>query len=262
MSGPVLDVDLARRRRAELGLSLREVAEAVGMSGSSFTAIENGRAQQELTIGTVVRLAGVLALTLEELVPGAAVPVEQGCTVEVEALPTDNDARVLGSILAAVDTTVPIGALLDLTEWSPSRLRSARAALEGQLATCGMRIRELNAALGLAVASGSAARPHVAKATRLHLARDHVSRIEAGLLRAIGRDAMPKLLSNPERVALGVLIRGELVEAAHADGGVRERPLHLTDDVRFSLLLDERPSTHKQPRQSAIGRRSTKKEPQ
>ena len=250
MTAPVLDVDLVRRRRAELGLSLREVAESLGLSAPSYTAIENGRAQAEITISTVVRLAGVLALTVAELVPAA-----ESCP----ASPTD-DARLLGGMLAAVDTTVPIGALADLAGWSPSRLRDARGALDERLAACGMRIREVNGALGLTVGADTVGRIRVAKATRVHLARNHVSLFEASLLASIERGAMPKLLSNPERVALGVLVRGELVEAAEAAGGVRERPLNLSDDVRFSLLLDERPNPHNQHRLPRTGRRSTNKE--
>jgi transcriptional regulator with XRE-family HTH domain len=54
------------RRRQELGLSQRALAGRLGITGANITRIENG--QQNVTIGTLHRIATELDMTVEELI--------------------------------------------------------------------------------------------------------------------------------------------------------------------------------------------------
>jgi transcriptional regulator with XRE-family HTH domain len=54
------------RRRQELGLSQRALAARLGITSANVTRIENG--QQNVTIGTLWRLAAELDMTVEELI--------------------------------------------------------------------------------------------------------------------------------------------------------------------------------------------------
>ncbi len=65
-----------RRRRHELGLSLRELADQLGVSASLISQIERGRANP--SVSTLYALVGALAISLDDLLfdgrrPGQAV---------------------------------------------------------------------------------------------------------------------------------------------------------------------------------------------
>jgi len=54
------------RRRQELGLSQKALATKLGITDANITRIENG--QQNVTIGTLCKLAKALDITVEELI--------------------------------------------------------------------------------------------------------------------------------------------------------------------------------------------------
>jgi hypothetical protein len=76
-------------------------------------------------------------------------------------------------------------------------------------------------------------------ALRRHIARDGLALGEARMLDRIVRGDLPKEPSNPEMVATGVLLNASLITHGIPAAPGRTAPLVLTDDVRFSLLLDE-----------------------
>jgi hypothetical protein len=78
-------------------------------------------------------------------------------------------------------------------------------------------------------------------ALRRHLGRDHLNLTEARMLRHVEHGDAPTQPSNPERVALGTLVRAELIGTGDARGKTAEAPLCLSEDVHFSLMLDEAP---------------------
>ena len=55
--------DRLRRRRQELGLSLRELGSRVGVSASMLSQVENGRCRA--SVATLYRLVNELGLTLD-----------------------------------------------------------------------------------------------------------------------------------------------------------------------------------------------------
>lgn len=62
--------DRLRRRRQELGLSLRELGSRVGVSASMLSQVENGRCRA--SVATLYRLVNELGLTLDDLFDDAA----------------------------------------------------------------------------------------------------------------------------------------------------------------------------------------------
>jgi transcriptional regulator with XRE-family HTH domain len=59
------------RRRQELGLTQRAVAEKAGMQQANFYRIENG--EQNVTIRTLCKIADALETTVADLVGGSSV---------------------------------------------------------------------------------------------------------------------------------------------------------------------------------------------
>lgn len=74
---------------------------------------------------------------------------------------------------------------------------------------------------------------------RRHLGRHNVGRRELRLLRRVEQGDLPRATANPDIVALGVLTNAELVTFATGGPPRAEAPMVLSDDVPFSLLLDE-----------------------
>ena len=52
MQRSTINTELVRRRRAELGVSLRQISAVVGMRGPGYAAIENGSAGSEMGLGS------------------------------------------------------------------------------------------------------------------------------------------------------------------------------------------------------------------
>ncbi|HAM02640.1 MAG TPA: hypothetical protein DCQ30_10530 [Acidimicrobiaceae bacterium] len=78
-------------------------------------------------------------------------------------------------------------------------------------------------------------------AVRRHLHRDHVSNTEARLLRQVEHGDVPTEPSNHERVGLQTLVNARLVSFGSPTTKSTEAPIMLSEDVRFSLMLDEDP---------------------
>jgi transcriptional regulator with XRE-family HTH domain len=229
---PLLNTELLRRRRAELGISLRAIADQVGIGAPAYAVLENGHGHANLELGVVVRLARTLGLDIGDLVL-----TEDGS--HTERTEPGDDAAALGALLSATAALTQSGALCEALGWPLERLQAAKSVLEQRLAGVGMTFQRQSAAVKIVTAADKADRDAVARALRKHLARDHVSVIEARMLRAVELGAVPKQPTNPERVALGVLVNAELVGFAESGGRHREAPMVLADDVRFSLMLDD-----------------------
>jgi hypothetical protein len=241
----LLNLPLLRHRRTELGFSIRAVAEAIGITGPAYTAIEGGFGHAELPLVTVVRLGALLGLGLDQLVESAGDAPATPPTADTDALAAD--ASALGAVLFATRTLTPVGTLCEVHGWSLERLHAAERALEHELSHVGIALCRQNARLNLARAAQAVDDKVLQRALRMHLGRDHLSVIEARLLHHIEHGDVPTQPSNPERVALGMLTNAGLVitTPGRAKG---EAPLVLAEDVCFSLMLDEDPEPAARPR--------------
>jgi hypothetical protein len=147
----------------------------------------------------------------------------------------------LGSLLLTLGELTPVGTLMEALGWSLERLRAAEDFLSNLLETVGMRINRSNARLAI-VPGASAVDAVVRKqAVRQGMARNHVGLTEARVLRHILAGNAPTQPSNPERVAQGVLVNAGLLTFGSSSSAQNETPVSLSDDARYSLMVDEDP---------------------
>lgn len=237
----LLDVAFVRRRRAELGLSIRAISAQVGLSTTSYTMIENGHGHEVVTLDTVLRLARALGTTVDGLMVGAGAEAKD---IDED----DDDPARLGAVLFAVGKLTPVGTLLEVLDWSLDRLHQAEGRLAQTLGTCGMALRRNGNQLAITGAVDAVDTGTLEAAVRRHLHRDHLSVTEARLLRQVEHGDVPTQPSNPERVAMQTLVNAGLVMFASPAAKNTEAPMVLSDDVRYSLLLDEDPDASVPPR--------------
>ncbi|MGH8981157.1 MAG: helix-turn-helix transcriptional regulator [Acidimicrobiales bacterium] len=239
MSTPVsprLHAEAVRRRRAELGLSAREVADAVGMPSLTYHALERGHGTETMELRKLVRLSQALALSLDELVePGvgsSAVESTKPATGTV-----DEDAAALGVLLFATGTLTPAGAICEALGWDLARLHDAEQHLSERLGACGLRLHRLTSRLGVARADDAVDREVLKQAVRRQLGREQVSLSEARMVRRIQQGRAPATPSNAERVTYGVLVNAGLVDFEPGRNRNNEAAMVLSEDVRFSLMI-------------------------
>jgi transcriptional regulator with XRE-family HTH domain len=238
----ILNTAMMRRRRAELGISARQLATMVGMTSPSYVAVENGGGNPDIGLDAAVRLAAALGVSLDYLVRTAP-PAEDNDDVVGDAVDGENatgdDAAALGALLFTTGTLTPVGTLLEVLDRPLERLHAAETELAQRLQMVGLAIRRSISRLAL-VGDRTAISEGVLKgAVRRHIGRDHLSITEARMLRQVQYGDAPTQPSNPERVAMGVLVNAGLVDFGSSPSPTAEAPVILSEDVRFSLLLDD-----------------------
>jgi transcriptional regulator with XRE-family HTH domain len=231
---PTIDGALLRRRRAELGISARQVADALGMAGVSYAALEAGRGAGTVEFRTAVRLGQLLGLSLNELVKRTPAEDPGGAVGDARA---GDDAVALGSILHATGTLTPAGALCEELGWDYERLHAAEEMLSQRLATCGLRLHRQTARLSIVRAADAIDNKALKAVVRRQLARENVSVAEARMIRRIQQGGAPHTPSNAEAVTFGVLVNAELVSFEEPTRRGTEREMVLSEDVRYSLNL-------------------------
>lgn len=213
-----LHADLIRRRRNELGLSLRAVGRRLGLTGLTVGRIEAGSNHDELTLRTLARLADVLAVDIRQLFAGDEPP----------AAPADDrpDVRAAGALLAAADGPVALDTLADALETSLPETTALLEELGRALGPAGLRL-----ARG---PDGITIVPDVCRDTdRLErlLRGQHATHgltiLDASLLARVHAGTLDRdRMGNADQVALARLENAGMID----DGG-------LTDEVRYSLGL-------------------------
>lgn len=228
----ILDVEAIRRRRAEAGLSHRAVASALGVSSSVIKRLETGTNHPDLTVGQLARLADLLAVNVADLITKPRRSPDGPDPSPADETSPDDDAAVVGSLLATTKVLTPTTAVAEATGWPVPRVHAALEVLADRLPATGQQLRRHQHLVALARAVTDDDADRIRAALRIHLARNGVSAGEVRLLRRIHAGTVPKVLGNADSVTLGVLANAQLI--ASDDGAT----WGLTDDVRYSLLLD------------------------
>jgi transcriptional regulator with XRE-family HTH domain len=114
----ILNADLIKQRRLELGLSQREVARRVGISAPAILAIEHGTNHHALTLRVVSDLACALAIPADLLLASRDQPPP----------PADDDVTLEAALLS-VRGARPAALLARALGWRRSRLDRAASDL-------------------------------------------------------------------------------------------------------------------------------------
>ena len=227
----ILDGELVRRRRAELGLSARAMGAALGTSGSVIVRIECGDNHPDLTLGLVSQLAELLGVNVSDLFATS--------DTRDRADSVGDDARALGSLLFANAINTPGAALRDALGWTQARTKAALAELATRLQDAGLQLSSVAYCYRIVRDVTAANDEELAALVRAHLTRDGLNLTEASMLARIARGDAPRDPSNPETVAIGALVNARLVALGDRPTAGAEVPLVLSEEVRFSLLLDQ-----------------------
>lgn len=230
----VLDGELVRRRRGELGLTESYLGALCGVSSSVIRRLESGFHQDDLSMRFIAHLVDALGVPLSALIidpPSHAAPAATGDE------PTD--AARLGAVLATAGEPVPLEAACRLLGWDCVRLDAAAAALSQVLEHSGQVLVDVGDALCIA-----------ADVTPIDADTSN-SAVRAAFMRR--RPNLPELRI-VHRLSEGIVVRREDLDTARGMTISRLRaagvlaparkvntegdPPELADDVRFSLMLD------------------------
>lgn len=244
----ILNSELVRRRRAELGLSARAMGAALGTSGSVIVRIESGDNHPDLTIGLVAQLADLLGVNAADLFVSSNTRDRSDTAAD--------DARAMGSLLFAAETNVPAGALRDALGWTHERTKNALSELAIRLKDVGLQLSSVAYRCRIVRDVAATSDDELTSLVRAHVTRDGLNLTEASMLARIVRGDAPRDPSNPETVAIGALVNARLVTLGEQPTSGAEVPLVPSHEVRFSLLLDE-PSLSTCLTRSEVQRRST-----
>jgi transcriptional regulator with XRE-family HTH domain len=231
----LLDPAVLRHRRLQLGLTESYLGSLCGVSSSVIRRLESGWPQDDLSARFITLLAEELGCTVADLLasphdgPGSA---GDG--------PQDQVVTLLGAALLGAAEPVPADALCDVLDVDLGELDEAVKQLEILLEPAG----------GIVVDNGST----------LHIV-DDMSALDRDQLDRLATATFARRRPNlPELRAILKLIDGEVVRRedldtvtgrtlarlrnigvlanAHKPAGVKSDPPTLSDDVRYSLMLD------------------------
>lgn len=220
----LLDGEKTRRRRKSLGLSERKLGREVGVDGSAIHNLERDRNTGELAFAVIDRLLTVLGVTLDDLRPDDPV------------LPEGDDVAVVGALLAHEDTLTPVSVIAEVLDWDLARVEAALDELDTRLVVTGQRVHRLG--LDVKVVSAVAPASLVQDLARRSLARRGVNICYARIVHQAMTSRLPRAPNNAEKVAIAAMVNAGILTDAAGDRG--EVPV-LSEDTRFSLMLDEPP---------------------
>ena len=221
----LLDTRFIVARRLELGLSQREVAHGIGLTGQAYARIEEGN-HAALTLLAVIRLADALAVER-----GRLLKEEQG---HEHALAEASDAARLEAALTLSAAGLRRDDIASILSWPLRRVDSASSALRREL--CGRALVVHRAPRGqrlrLVPRAELLSSDERASIARVRIQRQRLTIRQARILRAL-RDGdldsrWEQHTSSRDRVDLAALMNAGLVER-------RQSRITLTSGASFSL---------------------------
>ena len=232
---PLLDAQLIRARRTELGLSERKLSEKLGagVSQSVVRGIEAGTNHADLTLGDLRRLAHHLDIPLGRLFTdqtrctGDAPPT--GPATEAQHI---NDAvGLLASVLQEVGRAVQVSTLAELASLTLDEVDSVLAELDARLSKAGLRLSRVHGDVSIRPANPGPRPTVVREAWRRHFARRSLDLGQARLVYRAYHDDLPRTVGENERLRSASLVNAGLLDRTPSGG------FTLSADVGFSLTV-------------------------
>jgi transcriptional regulator with XRE-family HTH domain len=226
----ILDRELIARRRADLCLSQRMLANQLGVTSPTIASLERGDNHGDLPLRLLVRLAEALAVAVTSLF----------CNDRSRQADDDrDDSAAVGALLFETKVLTPIDALCDALDWPLERVRRAVEALDAELPAVGLRLQSRGGSVAIRRAVEPASAAHVQQLLRLHVLRNGVGLAEARVLYRIMKGTLPRELSNADAVALRTLANAGLIELADAQSKGSAPSWRIASHVRAALRLDQ-----------------------
>lgn len=233
----VLDGELVRRRRCDLGLTESYLGALCGVSSAVIRGLESGHSQDDFTMRFVSELTDALGVPLHTLIttdpdPDTAAPAAAATPAAVR----------LGALLATAGEPVPDEAICTLLGWTFNELDDAAADLHRSLEHSGQVLVDIGDARTIAPDVTPITDEQARTAVRASYARCRPTLPELRIVHRLLHQVMTRredlnttrgMVIQRMRTA-GVLAPHNNVSAAVAD------TLELSDDARFSLLVDQR----------------------
>ena len=253
--GTLLNAALARRQRLSLGLSERDVAKRLGVSGQVISNLERGLNHDELTAALVCALASLLALPVTGLFTDDPTPGARQAGRSDDAAPPDSDddgpspadaagagdVRQLGALLAREGVLLPVTTLAAVLGWPLERVQAGLSALEPALTAAGQRLHRLGGDVKVVADATELPTDTVETLTRRSFARRGMSLAQARMLHRAWQGTLTGTEhGNAERVTLADLVNGGVIR--FDAGTARGQQPGPSDDAHFSLGPFGRPS--------------------
>lgn len=215
----LLDTDTIMRRRQNLHISVRGLADALGVAMTVIVRLEDGTNHDDLPLSFVVRLADALAIDLQHLLHTPPLqPSER------------EDGATIGALLAETDVLTPVETLATALQWDLARTEAALAQAAADAPKVGLKLHRLRGQVRFVPDQTATTSDEIEQLVRLHDARAGMNIGQAKTLKAIVDGATSKQLqSNSDRVNLGRLRNAGYV--------TRDEDPELTSDVKFSLMV-------------------------
>lgn len=221
----LLDTELLTRRRQTLRISVRGLADTLGVAMTVIVRLEEGTNHHDLPLHLVVRLAEALAIDVSHLIvrPNPDQPAD-----EWDKPPEPDDAATVGAVLAEADVLTPIDTIASALDWTLDRTEAALEELAGRAPAVGLQVHRLRGTVRLVADDAPCDPEHVEQLIRIHDARTgmHISQAQT-LKKVIDGADHRQLSSNADTVNVGRL--------RNAGYLTRDETPELTDAVLYSL---------------------------
>lgn len=215
----LLDTNAIVRRRQNLRISIRGLADTLGVAMTVIARLEEGTNHDDLPLNFVIRLADALALDIQQMID------------QPEPQPEEpRDGATVGALLSEAGALTPVETLASALGWNLRRTETALDQLAEDAGRVGMKLHRLRGQAQLVYDAATASIQEIEAFIRLHDARSGMTVGQAKTLKAITDGATSKQLqSNSDRVNLGRLRNAGYV--------TRDEDPQLTRDVQFSLTV-------------------------
>lgn len=227
----LIDPQVVRARRFELGVAERAVGDALGVESGVIRRLERGHSQAQLTAAFVVDLAEVLMLPVHQLLAPEDRP---------PAMPPNDDAEAVGAVLARAGEPVHVDRLTDELGWTIDRVDAALEVLEARLHGVGQALGWVGDSLvGIAHRGDDETTRIAAALVTESVASDGITMADAKLLWAVAmqheRTRRANALPTPN---LRKLEAAGLVTTEPEGSWERSSGVHLTATARRALRWD------------------------
>lgn len=227
----VLDGELVRSRRIDLQFGETAFARATGLTVRELQRLERGEAQDHLTLRQVQAIAATLSLKISDMLTEP---------VAAPDMPAPEHMTDIGALLATTPSPIHADAFCLALDMTSAALDSTLDSVDRVIRPAGMAVARTRD--GISLTSAKPIQPERSEAVhRDVIAIDHLEADIAQIILEAVHGREPGRLRGTAGRRLTRLARAGIIRFAEPDEAWR---ITITDAVRYSLRLDDRPTSH------------------